>query len=648
MSIRRIASSPETPRGRSASRYVQLPLIAAAVVVLSFDGGSSVETQSVATVILWWVLLAGVGLRIWPLERIPRTAVVAGLLLAAFVVFAGLSTLWAPSAERALAGLGRLSLYLGAFGLTVVAVRRGDGERWADGLAAGISIAGILALAQRLIPGFAGDGGIAVQLPSAAVRLSYPLGYWNGLAIFLALAVPLLLRAAVAHGRPLARAVAVVPVPVLAAAIYLTSSRGGAVVALLGVVVFVAATSRRFAAVQALAVAGAGAAAALAVLTARPVLVDGPLSPSVVESQGPTVALLIAAISVATGAVYAVVASFVPNRIAMRPAVPRAVLVLLGVLALAAVIALDPAERVEAFKAPPAAPSETDFVRSHLFSGGGSGRWQFWGAAVDQFEAQPVRGEGAGSYEPWWAQHGSLPYFVRNAHSLWLETLGELGVVGALLLLGAFGTGLIAAARRLRGPTEGDRALVAALAACLLAFIAGAAIDWVWQLPVIGLVAVVVLGLLVGPATAAAGAAGVSAPVRRASLAALLLAGIAVIVLQAALWLGDSELRRSREAVGRGALQEALDRAASARAIQPWAASPRAQVALVYELAGDLPAARRAIAEAIERDEQDWRLRVVAARLATKDGTIAEARSQLRNARELNPRSALIRSLRQP
>ena len=34
---------------------------------------------------------------------------------------------------------------------------------------------------------------------------------------------------------------------------------------------------------------------------------------------------------------------------------------------------------------------------------------------------------GAGSYESWWAQHGSISYFIRDAHSVWLETLGELG-----------------------------------------------------------------------------------------------------------------------------------------------------------------------------------------------------------------------------
>ena len=69
----------------------------------------------------------------------------------------------------------------------------------------------------------------------------------------------------------------------------------------------------------------------------------------------------------------------------------------------------------------------------------------------DEADARP----GAGSYQSWWSEHASLPLFVRDAHSLWLETLAELGVVGLLLLATAFGAAFVAAlaaAGRL-GPT---------------------------------------------------------------------------------------------------------------------------------------------------------------------------------------------------
>ena len=73
----------------------------------------------------------------------------------------------------------------------------------------------------------------------------------------------------------------------------------------------------------------------------------------------------------------------------------------------------------------------------------------------------------------------------------------------------------------------------------------------------------------------------------------------------------------------------ALDRAAAAQALEPWAASPYLQLALVREAAGDLAGARAAIEDAIERDPLDWRLWLVRTRLETKDGAVAEARESL-------------------
>ena len=97
-------------------------------------------------------------------------------------------------------------------------------------------------------------------------------------------------------------------------------------------------------------------------------------------------------------------------------------------------------------------------MRGHLLSASSTGRWQFWKAAGEQFEEHPVVGDGAGSYEAWWAQHGSFAMFITDAHSLYLETLGELGVVGFALLLAAF---VLGSRRRFGGrgtpPIRSDR-----------------------------------------------------------------------------------------------------------------------------------------------------------------------------------------------
>ncbi len=89
-------------------------------------------------------------------------------------------------------------------------------------------------------------------------------------------------------------------------------------------------------------------------------------------------------------------------------------------------------------------------------------------------------------------------------------------------------------------------------------------------------------------------------------------------------------------------MQTAYEEATGARQLQPWAASPYLQIALVQETAGNFPAGIEAVDAAIKRDPENWRLWLVRARIQTKAGQIAEARRSLSRAAELNPRSPLF------
>src|SRR6185437_4762198 len=73
------------------------------------------------------------------------------------------------------------------------------------------------------------------------------------------------------------------------------------------------------------------------------------------------------------------------------------------------------------FTHPPATAASSgqgDSLEGHLLSGSGSGRWQFWTSALDEFRSSPLHGGGPGSFEAWWAEHGSFRYLVKDAHSL--------------------------------------------------------------------------------------------------------------------------------------------------------------------------------------------------------------------------------------
>ncbi|MGH2743319.1 MAG: hypothetical protein ACRDN8_12735, partial [Thermoleophilaceae bacterium] len=234
---------------------------------------------------IWWTLLVLVGLGVWPRVTVQPAALVTGGLLCALCALTGISALWADSEEGAFLELGRTGLYVGAFALVVAAARQASAPAWIDGIAAGIASVAVLALAGRCFS-WEDPGELRTFLPGTETRLGYPLGYWNGLGILLGIGVPLLLRPAVAAGRAAVRGLAVGALPALAAALYLTSSRGGASVAAAGALAFVLLCGRALSALSALAVGGLGAAASIAVLQARPELVDGPLRVAVAEGQG--------------------------------------------------------------------------------------------------------------------------------------------------------------------------------------------------------------------------------------------------------------------------------------------------------------------------------------------------------------------------
>jgi len=632
--------------GRQFVTYLWPPVLAAGVFWLAYDEGSYGLTSrnSIAVIVLWAIVLASAA-GLWPTAPVSRSALVSGSLLGAFAVWTGLSALWAASPEKAFNELDRVLLFLAVFALAVVAAPRGSARRWFAGLALGLTAVSVIALVSRLFPhSFEDTTQLAQAFPTASKRLSFPVDYWNGLATLVAFAIPTLLYFAV-EARAVVRGLAVAPFPALAATLYLTSSRGGWVAAGIAIVVLMALTSRRWATAGALFIGGAASAGAVAVLLTRDELVDSPLTSSVAESQGRSAALLIALLCAVAGVAYGLLASVVPAPPRASRGAATAFAAVLVLVALGAIIAADPVQRYRNFKEIP--PELTGAsVQEHLFSTSGNGRWQWWTSAVDEFETRPLVGRGAGSYEAWWAEHASIPAFVRDAHSLYLETLGELGLVGLALLLAFLVSCLVTGARRLRGRTEGERAAVAALLALVAAFLFEAGIDWMWELTAVSVVAVLALGLLSGPATEPALARLQPATARRRGLPFLRIAVAAIafglLVAEAIPLLATMEVRRSQEAVDNGNLVEALDRAESARSIQPWAASPYLQLALVEELGGRIEEARGSIENAIGHDEDDWRLWLVAARIQTKAGAIAEARESLARARELNPKSQLF------
>ena len=87
----------------------------------------------------------------------------------------------------------RAAGYAGVFALAAVAPPGPQRRVWLAGLAIGVVAVSVLALGSRMIPSLFPTQDVVQALPEARGRLSYPLGYWNGLGALLALGSALLL-----------------------------------------------------------------------------------------------------------------------------------------------------------------------------------------------------------------------------------------------------------------------------------------------------------------------------------------------------------------------------------------------------------------------------------------------------------------------
>ncbi len=108
-------------------------------------------------------------------------------------------------------------------------------------------------------------------------------------------------------------------------------------------------------------------------------------------------------------------------------------------------------------------------------------RPSYWRVALEDAGMHPLLGSGAGSFDDVWIANRPIPANVRDAHSLYLEVLAELGPVGLGLLLALLAAPLVGAVRARREP------LVAAAAAGYAVYLVHAGLDWDWEYPVVTL-----------------------------------------------------------------------------------------------------------------------------------------------------------------
>jgi O-antigen ligase len=654
----------------------------ALVVGLSFWAGGFFPDATAAAAAGVAVLLA---VRVTAAQRplgglSAPVAVVAGslALLAAWTLA---SAWWSGAPARALLEFDRVLLYLLVFLLFGLRVRSHTEMRWlvrAVGL--GMVVVCLAAFASRTLPDL---------LPTAPnledARLSYPLTYWNALGLVAALAIVLSLHLSSSRREPAAvRVLGAAALPLLCSTLLLTFSRGGIVVAGLGLLAYALLARPRLLATALVAAVPPSAIALSATFGAERLAAPDFRLPAA-AAQGAELAALVG-LCVLGAAVLRALLLLADRPISALRFAPRTRRALLAataaaVAAAAVIVAaqVDLGAQVERqyqrFLVGRDVGGEGE-LRARLSDTGNNGRLDMWRVALASWREHPVAGTGAGTYPLTWESERPYLLQIEDAHSLYLEVPSELGVVGLALVGLALATLLAVLAVRCRGP---DRSVYAAVLAAGLVWAVHAGIDWDWEMPgatvwlfALGGAALAALPRTVSPperATPAAPATARAAPPGRSGtgLAARLrsgrsarsresgvagtgrlLAGLACLALgltPALVYVSERRLDRATDAFVRGdcpaAIAAALD---STEALdqrpEPFELLGYCDVQLGY---GGL--AIPAMERAVRLDPRSWETHYALAVARAAEGL--DPRAAIGAADRLNPQSPLVGNLAQ-
>jgi UDP-GlcNAc:undecaprenyl-phosphate GlcNAc-1-phosphate transferase len=579
--------------------------------------------------------------------------------------FSLLSAAWAESAENAVISGNRWLAYGALLLLAVVLVTH---ERRAAVLL-GAAALGTAAVAVSVLARLLGGDPATLFLGG---RLNAPLGYINGEGCLFAMGIwPCMALAQLR--RPLLAGAGAGIATLFACLALLSQSRGTALAIAFSLVVVFALVPGRVRRAYALIVIAAGVAAAgAALLRVYDHAHGGVVSAGSAHAAGR--AALLAALGVAAAWTALTVAW--EHGVARGPRAGNArrlgawLLVVPAAAALAAGVASagrvshDASVQWHAFvhvaeageSATPSAPSSS---QSRLLSGAGN-RYDYWRIALHVFERHPLVGVGAGNYPRSYFERRSTTEDVQQPHSLELQVLCELGLVGALLLA-CFLAGVGWGALRMRPTTRRSmrsRALLTASLGGFGAWLAQGSVDWMHLLPGLTGIALASAAVLIWPraplARAPAPAPAVAAaPAPRSRRPAVALALGTSAVILTLIVAGASLSRQGLAQLYRERAQTELARNPAAalsdvnRSLEIDSDSPQSYYvqAAAFARFDQAHAAETALARALSREAGNFVTWTLLGDVSVRQRLFVAAKRDYARAHELNPRNATVREL---
>jgi len=582
------------------------------IVFLSFHaGGFFPGTPALVAVLLSLVLIARIVVAPEPFAGFSPSLAVAGGALGLYTVWTLLSAAWSDSTARALIESDRALMYLLALVLYGSIRRDSDRVRWMTrGVAVAFLVVCGIGLITRLLP------DVWPIAPDLSVnRLSYPVTYWNTLGLMAAIGTILSFHFASSRSEPsVVRVVGAGAVPVLTTALFFTFSRGAIVAGAIGLAAYIVLGRPRALISGLLATVPASTIAVVAAYHADKLASQDPTS-TAATSQGHDVAFVLAVcIGGAMLVRFLLLRADEPLGGLRLPSNAR--LPVLGSLISLGVIVVIAGGL--ALHAPSYVSDQWDrFLHGNTFGNsadqrttftdpGGNGRADAWKVAIDHgFEPAKLDGHGAGTYQFLWNVYRPKKLAGANAedaHSLYIETLGELGLVGFVLIVTVVVAVLYGFAARFSGP---NRTLYAALFAAALAWALRAGVDWDWEMP-----AVTLWVFALGGAALAVRRPRIErspSPVLRACV----VGGVALIcVLPTLLAISQAKLGDAVQAFLRNEdCGRVIDLARSANPVVPVRPEPYRLQGYCQARLGENQAAVDSMSKAVDREPDNWEYR---------------------------------------